>query len=129
LREREKLINEIGAHVVGVGERDEYQAKKLMDGGMPFDLLLDPEGVVREVLGSSNRLAPWKLLHPKGAVAYAKSLRPVGKFFDITMSQATQHPGVAVLDAQLNVTWSHIGDRLGDYPPVDVVLTELRRAL
>ncbi len=129
MREHEALIEEIGAQVVGVGEREDFQAKKLLEDGMPFDLLLDPTGQVRDVLGSSKRLPAWRLMDPRGLVSYAKSIRSAGRFFDVTMSQATQHPGVAVLDAQLNVTWNHVGERLGHYPDVDTVLTELRRAV
>ena len=129
MRERKTLVDEIGARVVGVAAREDFQARKLMDSGMPFDLLLDPEDHVRRALGSAERFGLMTLLHPKGAWAYMKAVRSSARFFDITLNQATQHPGVVVLDAQLNVTWRYIGRRLGDYPDVDEVLTEARRAV
>jgi len=95
---------------------------------MPFTLLLDPDNLVRQVMGSAERFGWGRLMHPKGAVAYARALRSSRRFFDVTLEQATQRPGVLVLDAQQNIVWTYVGNRLGDYPDVDVVFTELRRA-
>jgi hypothetical protein len=128
LREVEDLLAEIGANVVVVGAREVYQAQKLVDDGIQFSVLMDPDNLVRQVMGSAQRFGMVRLLHPKGAVAYAKAVRSSRRFFDITLSQATQRPGVVVLDAQQNVTWRYVGNRLGDYPDRDLVLTELRRA-
>lgn len=128
MRERESLLAEIGATVVGVAAREDYQAQKLLDDGMPFDLLLDPEDQVRTVLGSAERFGLWGLFHPKAMWPYLKAIRSSGRFFSLTLEQATQHPGVVVLDAQQNITWRYIGKRLADYPDVDTVLTEARRA-
>lgn len=128
MREAKHRIDDVGARVIGVAAREAHQAQKLLDEGIPFDLLLDPDEYVRKAVGASERISPLRLLSPSGARAYSKALRQA-RFFNVTMSEATQRPGAVILDAQLNVTWSHIGDRLGDYPDIEVVLTELRRAV
>jgi len=127
LREARDRLEDLGARVLVVGAREDSQAQKLIDDGMPFTLLMDPENEVRRRVGAAERFSPLRLLSPKGAVAYAKSLRRA-KWFSITMSEATQRPTIAVLDAQLNVTWLRIGQQLGDYPSIDEVCTELQRA-
>ena len=127
MREAKDRLDQFDARVVAVGAREDYQAQKLIDDGMPFPLLMDPENQVRTRLGAVERFSPLRLLSPKGAVAYAKSLRRA-KWFSLSMSEATQRPAIAVLDAQLNVTWTRIGNQLGDYPSIDEVCTELQRA-
>lgn len=127
LREHKPELDGLGAQVVGVGAREDFQARKLGSDGFPFPLLLDPEDQVRAALGSAERFSPARLLDPRGAMPYLKAVRRAGKFFDITLAQATQHPGVAVVNADLEVVWSYVGQRLGDYPPHALVLDELRK--
>ncbi len=128
MREAEPIIAEIPANVIGVAAREASQAQKLMDAGMPYPLLLDPDNQVRQAIGSADRMSALRVLHPRGALAYLRSMGS-RRFFHITASEATQRPGLVVLDAQLNPTWTHVGKSVGDYPALDVALTELRRAL
>lgn len=127
MREAKDRLDEIGARAIAVAEGEPARAQRLMDEGMPFPLLLDPENQVRHIIGAADRIPLRNLLHPRGAIAYLKAWRRA-RFLRVTLSQATQRPGAAVLDAQLNVTWTHIGRRVGDYPDLEVVITELRRA-
>lgn len=117
----------MGAEVIGVAAREHAQAQRLLDDGMPFPLLLDPEQQVRRALGTTAKMAPLQLLHPRGLRAYARALRQ-GRFFDVTWSEATQTPGVAVLGPELMVQWVHRGSRLGDYPAPSEVLRRLEIA-
>lgn len=125
MRELKPQLDEFGAAVIGVAAREDYQAQKLLDDGMPFDLLIDPSNQVREVIGSAERFGWHRLLHPKGAVAYAKAIRAV-KWNGLTLPEANQRPAVGVFDADQRLAWRYVGAQLGDYPAVDRVLAELR---
>jgi len=118
----------MGARVVGVAARDGSQAQRLIDAGMPFTLLVDPDNEVRRAIGADDKFSRLRLLDPRGAVAYLRSISHA-KYYGLTPSEARRRPGVVILDAQLNPTWTHIGRGVGDYPDVEVVLTELRRAI
>ncbi|NNE73330.1 MAG: hypothetical protein HKN26_06685 [Acidimicrobiales bacterium] len=125
MREAKPELDELGAVVIGVAAREDYQAQKLLDDGMPFDLLLDPTNQVREVIGSAARFGWHRLLHPKGVIPYVKAMRAV-KWNGLTMAEANQRPAVGVFDAEHRLAWRHVGAQLGDYPTVDRVLAELR---
>lgn len=127
LREHQNQIEAVGAQVIGVGTREDYQAQNLLDEGMPFPLLLDAENSVRAALGVSERISPLTLLNPKGAVAYARALRQARRFGPI-WAEATQRPAVVVFDSKGSVVWSHLGTRLGDYPSVGECLGALSEA-
>jgi hypothetical protein len=127
LREHQDELDSIGARVLGVGTREDFQAAKLIEDGMPFPLLLDPENSVRAALGMADRFGLLRLLHPMGAVAYVKAARQA-KRFDPVWGDATQRPGVAIFDSAGALSWTHLGTRLGDYPTVGSVLTALSAA-
>jgi hypothetical protein len=128
LREAEDRVREMGARVVGVSARDARHAQRLVDGGLPFKLLLDPDHQVRRAVGSDERFSRLRLLHPRDVGAYLGSIRQA-RYFGLSRSEARRRPGLVILDAQLNPTWTHIGRGIGDYPDLEVVLTELRRAV
>ena len=100
MREARDLVQEAGGTVLGVGPREAHQAQKLLDEGMPYPLLLDPDNLVRTAIGSAERFGWWRLLHPRGAIPYLRAMKSSGRFFELTLSEATQHPGVVVLDAK-----------------------------
>ena len=127
MREHQDELNSTGAQVLGVGTREDFQAEKLIEEGMPFPLLLDPENSVRAVLGMADRFGLLRLLHPMGAVAYVKAARQA-KSFDPVWGDATQRPGVAIFDSAGALAWTHLGTRLGDYPTVGSVVSALSAA-
>ena len=62
----------------------------------------------------------------RGMVSYGRSLahgfRPQRPTRDTVRA-----PAVVVLDHALNVRWSHVGRRIGDYPPLPQVLEAVAR--
>lgn len=128
LHERQSELDGLGVHVMGVGTREAYQAKKLTNDGIGVELLLDPDDHVRRALGAEGRFESWRLLHPKGAVSYVRAARQA-KRFDPIWAEATQRPGILLLDTDLNLIWSKMGTRLGDYPTADQVVEAVDTAL
>ena len=121
MREARDRLATNDTQVIGVATRADYQAQDLIEAGMPFPLLLDPENDLRHRLGIAATFRPLRLLHPRGAVAYLRAARQARNFAPI-WSQATQRPAVIVLNRELDVTWSHVGKQLGDYPSVEEVV-------
>jgi hypothetical protein len=106
--------------VVIVGGSADYQAQYLRDElGVTAPLLLDPDQELRDAVGAS-RLLVGRMLSPKGARSYMSALRG-GYAFQRPTRDALRSPGVAVLDADLDVKWTYVGKRLGDYPDLDLV--------
>ena len=120
--ERKSQLDALGVTVIGVATRADYQARQLMESGAPFELLLDSEDVLRRTLGLTSRFSAWRLMHPRGALDYARSFRRASEF-DPIWSEATQRPAMMLLDADLDVRWSHFGRRIGDYPAISEIMT------
>jgi len=116
-----------GPRTVGgmaIGGSADYQAQWLRDErGVALPLLLDPEHQVRDVVGAAKPLG-WRMMNPKGAAAYARSLRHGYRPQGITRD-TVRSPGVLVLDRDGCVRWTHVGTRIGDYPPLDTVRAAL----
>lgn len=123
MREAHDQIEASGTQLIAVAVKAPYQAQHLTDGGMPFPLLLDPDDQLRNALGI-ERMKMTRLASPKGAIAYAKALKHIGDI-TIKLSEATQRPGCILLDADQQVVWKYIGNQLGDYPPIDVLLGQV----
>ncbi|MDP3892989.1 redoxin domain-containing protein [Nocardioides sp.] len=112
----------VGAMAIG-GSAD-YQAQWLRDErGVTLPLLLDPEQRVRDVVGAAKPLG-WQMMNPKGAAAYARSLRNGFRPQGITRD-TVRSPGVLVLDRDGGVRWAYVGTRIGDYPSLDAVRAAL----
>jgi len=106
--------------VTAIGGSADYQAQWLRDErGVTMPLLLDPDQGFRDAVGAGKPLGV-RMLNPKGAAAYARSLRHGFRPQKITRD-TVRSPGVVVLDRDGNVRWQHIGTRIGDYPAVQVV--------
>ena len=114
-------MDSLGVSLIAVGTREDYQARNLIDQGIGVELLLDPEDEIRQVLGAAARFGWWRLLHPAGAVSYAKALGQA-KRFDPIWAEANQRPGILLLDAQLEIAWTQMGSGIGDYPNADEVI-------
>lgn len=116
-------VEAAGAAALGVSVGADFQARWLMDEqGVGYPLLVDPERAVYDALDLPRKW--WVAFNPKGWWNYAKAIfrgNRQGKIID-----PIQLPGLAILDADANVVSVHRGKALGDYPPLDRVLDEIR---
>lgn len=117
--DRAAAAEKIGALAVG-GSAD-YQAVWLQEArGVRMPLLLDPVRRFRKQVGAVKPLG-WRMADPRGGAAYVRSLRH-GLRPQAVTRDTVRSPGVVVLDRDGGVRWSYIGTRIGDYPPINLVL-------
>lgn len=123
LRKAEPEIDSLGARVLGVGTGAGHQAKALMDGGVRFPLLVDPDRNLYRVLGIERirwsrfvQLSTWR--------RYLRASR--GARQGRLTGDIRQAPGVAIIDTKRRLRYLHRGTTLGDYPPLDEVLAAIR---
>lgn len=110
----------LGCSAVAIGGSADYQARWLRDErGVRMPLLLDPGHAFRDSVGAGATLGA-RLLDPRGAAAYARSLRRGFRPQRITRD-TTRSPGVIVVDRAGRVRWQYVGKRIGDYPPLTAV--------
>ncbi|MDW3177795.1 MAG: AhpC/TSA family protein [Acidimicrobiia bacterium] len=128
MRERQDELDQFNVRLLGVATREAYQAQKLTEDGFGVELFLDPDDQIRRLLGSAERFEWWRLFHPIGAKAYVQAVRQA-KRFDPIWTEATQRPGLVLIDRDLNLRWSRVGARIGDYPSADEVIGAVRDAL
>lgn len=114
-------LADAGIGTASIGGSADYQARWLRtERGVRMPLLLDPDHRFRGAVGADQHLG-MRLLNPRGAVAYTRSLRHGFRPQRITRD-TVQAPGVVILDAAGAVRWQHVGERIGDYPPVAEVV-------
>lgn len=128
MRERQSELDAFDVQLIGVGVREDYQARNLIEGGFGVDLLLDADNAVRSALGAEDQFSRWRLLNPVGAIAYVRAARQA-KWSDPIWADTRQRPAILLLDANLDLVWSRVGNRLGDYPSADEVLHAVNSAL
>jgi len=125
LRERYGDIVAMGGSVIAVGGAADYQARDLMERGVPFPCLLDPRHELFAALDLYR--IPWRAwLWPRTYANYLKAARRARQG-RISWPNALQRPGVVILDAQGRLAWAYRGQTLGDYPPISEVVAQLRR--
>lgn len=113
-------LEALGARPLAVGGSADYQARYLQDGrGVTMPLLLDPGHEFRTCIGVGNLGA--RLMDPRGLVSYGRSLAHGFRPQRVTRD-AARAPGVVILDRQLSVRWRYVGRRIGDYPPIFMVI-------
>lgn len=101
--------------VAAVGGSADYQAAWLRDErGVRMPLLLDPEQAFRAAVDASAPLG-WRMVDPRGAVAYGRSLAHGYRPQSIT-KDTVRSPGVVILDRDGKVVWQFVGKRIGHYP-------------
>jgi len=124
LRDQHDSLIELGASVIAVGGAADYQAQHLQDGGIPFPLLLDPDGDLRAALGIDSKLSKREMMSWTSVKNYVSVMgrRRQGR---VSRSHAEDRPALVILDHQLRMVWSHVGKALGDYPTID----EIRAAI
>src|SRR5680860_137078 len=90
-------LSEHGITVAAIGGSADYQAQWLRDErGVRVPLFLDPEHEFRSAVGLDKRLG-LKLLDPRGAAAYTRSLKKGLRPQHVTRD-TVQAPGVVILD-------------------------------
>lgn len=125
MREAHTAIEALGARVVAVGTGSVAQARQLMDAGMPFPCLVDPEASLYRALGFP-RLG-WRVtLSPATYRNYWRAWRRGGRQGAIT-GDPRQLSGVAIVDATGRLRWRHASRTIGDYPRLAEVLAEIPR--
>lgn len=112
-------IERMGFGVVGVGVAADYQAKALMDGGIGYDLLVDPGRALFDAL-SLGRFPWWRLALPTTWVKYLRAAK--GARQGRITGHPLQSPGLAVLDRTGELLFAHRGETLGDYPKIERLL-------
>jgi AhpC/TSA antioxidant enzyme len=125
LRERYDDIVAMGGNVIAVGAAASDQARHLMESGVPFPCLLDPDHRLFVVLDLDR--IPWRAwLWPR---TYSNYLRAAGHARQgrISWQNAFQRPGVVLLDSEGRLAWAHRGQTLGDYPAVTEVISQMGR--
>ncbi len=127
LRELEanrELLEDLGFTLFGVGGAADYQARHLMNSGVGFPLLLDPEHRLYEAL-NIHRIRWWKLLSPATWWKYVRSARRArqGRITDHPL----QAPGLVILATDGIIRYLHRGETLGDYPPMPELIETAQR--
>lgn len=125
LREAEAEISSIGARVIGVATGADHQARDLMEHGIPFPLLLDPDRNLYRALGIDH-IAWHRFLQPSTWRRYVSASR--GARQGRLTGDLRQAPGVAIVDTDRRLRYLHRGSTLADYPPLSDVLAALREA-
>ncbi|MGA9871682.1 MAG: redoxin domain-containing protein [Rhodococcus sp. (in: high G+C Gram-positive bacteria)] len=117
-------IEAAGAHVVGVGGAADYQARDLMDNGVGYPLLLDPQHVLYQEV-DIHRIHWAMMLDPRTWWKYLSAIRHArqGRITDHPL----QAPGLVIIDTDRTVQMLYRGRTLGDYPQPADVLIEVQR--
>lgn len=115
-------VHSRGASAIAVSPGADFQARWLMEEqGIRFPLLVDRE---RRVFDALELPRSWRVaVNPKGWGNYARAIARGSRQGRIM--EPFQLPGLALLDANAEVTWIHRGRALGDYPKLDRVLSML----
>jgi AhpC/TSA antioxidant enzyme len=125
VREAHPAIEKRGARVVAVGTGADFQARRLMDEGMPFSCLVDADAVLYRVLGI-GRVKVRAILDPATYLNYWRAWRRGSRQGRVT-GDPRRLSGVAIVDAGGHLRWRYVASTIGDYPPIAVVQDQLRR--
>ncbi len=123
LEEARPQLEAAGVRVVGVGGAADYQARHLMDNGIGFPLLLDPDHVLYGAL-DVRRIHWWMMLAPRTWRNYLRAARRARQ--GRITAHPLQAPGFAIIDTDRTLRFLHRGTTLGDYPTVRQVIDASR---
>jgi hypothetical protein len=126
VREAHPEIERLGARVIAVGTGAAYQAKHLMDAGMPFPCLVDADARLYAALGI-GRIEWHEWLKPGVWRNYLYALRRGSRPGKVT-GDPRRLSGVAIIDPGRSVRWLYRSRVPGDYPPIDTLLDMLQEA-
>ncbi len=124
MREAEASLAALDARVVVIGTGAGYQAQHLMDGGFPFECLIDPEAVFYETVGI-GRIGVTHWFRPSVIRRYVAAFRRGGRQGAMT-GDWRRLSGVAIVEPDRTIRFLFRARGVGDYPPVEQVLEALR---
>lgn len=128
LQRHAEQIEATGGMLLAIGPAAAYQAQLLAERtGIGFPLLLDP---AHEVVRRTG-------MHRQSLIRFVFDLRAwlrwLRAFFRRGQGRIVgaywETPAILVLDEHARVRWSHLGRSIGDYPPIETTLEELRRII
>lgn len=124
MQEHIDKIEALGARPLGISFAADYQAELLMKDQIGFELLLDPERNFKADALSMAKIKLWTYIKPSVMWRYLKWARKArqGKI----TAGLSEPPAVAIIDTKGVVRYLYKGETLGDYPPFDDVMAELR---
>jgi len=125
VREANGSFEALSARVIAVGTGAEFQARRLMDEGMPFPCLVDPDARLYRALGI-GRLGWRALLMAETYASYWRAWRLGTRRGQVT-GDWRRLSGVAIVDAAGRLRWLHRARTVGDYPAVARLLAEVAR--
>ena len=124
MRESHAALEAVGARVIAVGTGSAAQAHRLMEGGIPFACLVDPEARLYQALGIGR--VTWRtVLAPVTYLNYWRAWRRGARQGRIT-GDPRRLSGVAVVDAEGRLRWRYVARPIGDYPPIERVIAEVK---
>lgn len=123
LEEARPELEAAGVRVVGVGGAADYQAQHLMDNGVGFPLLLDPDHALYGAL-DVRRIRWWMMLAPRTWRNYLRAARRARQ--GRITAHPLQAPGFAIIEPGRRLRFLHRGTTLGDYPSIAEVLDAAR---
>lgn len=119
-------VQGLGGTALAVGTAAGYQAQHLMDDGLGFPAVVDPDSHLYRAVNLA-RMRWWEVLRPRGARNYWKSFRRGNRQGRIT-GDAFQLPGVLVVDSSGVLRWLYRGEAIGDYPTMDDTISAVAAA-
>lgn len=125
MREAHPRIAALGVETVAVGTGAAWQAERLMEDGMPFECLVDPDANLYQALGI-GRVGMGEWFRPSTIRRYVAAFRRGGRQGRIT-GDWRRLSGVAVVSTDRRVRWSYRADGVGDYPAIGDLLDVLDR--
>ena len=125
MRESSAAIDALGARVIAVGTGSAAQARRLMEGGIPFACLVDSEARIHQALGIGR--VSWRTVFvPATYLNYWRAWRRGARQGRIA-GDPRRLSGVAVVDAEGRLRWRYVARTIGDYPPIGRVIAEVKR--
>ncbi len=111
--------------MVAAGRAAPYQARRLGDRGVPYDLFLDPGRALAGRFGLRTRSLPGYLFDLRAWLRWIAAFLRHRRQYRIT-GHYSDVPAVAITTGDGTVAWLHRGRALGDYPPIGSLLAALR---
>ena len=99
-----------------------------MAADIPFSLFIDADHQVGNRIGVGKQSMVRFLFNSSAWWRYTKAFVS-GNWQRRITGHYSNLPGLAVVDSAGKVTYAHRGTGLGDYPPLDIVLDELRKEI